>query len=452
MIAAPRRAARGVRDALRTQLWPLPTLAVVVSVALGLILPQLDARVDTSLSGWVDSVIFGGDAGAASTVLDAVSSSLITVTSLTFSLTVVTLQLASSQFSPRLLRTFTQDLFVQGTLALFLGTFAYSLTVLRAVRSGTDGGAAFVPRIAVSTSYALAVLSVIGLVLFLAHLARQIRVETMLHQVHADASDTLRSVLPPRGGGRPLVSPPSGTGQPLLATTSGFLLGVDTDRLLRASQDADAVIAVSALPGDFVVAGTPVGAVHADPALDERDLASLQAAVGAAMRTGTERTAAEDVAFGLRQLTDVANKALSPGINDPTTAVHALGHLSALLCELAGSDLGSVEIRGDDGGHLVLNRPDLDHLLETSLTQIRLYGSNDPQVVGRLYRLLTELSWHVSAPDTWLIGRERDRLDHTAAESGFDAVTRGHLAALSRAVTAVRPAPPSSPSIADLES
>ncbi len=145
------------------------------------------------LTGWADTVLFGGDAGSASTVLDAVASSLITVTSLTFSLTVVTLQLASSQFSPRLLRTFTQDLFVQSTLALFLATFAYSLTVLRSVRSGDDGQEPFVPRISVTTSYVLAMVSVIALVLFLAHLARQIRVETMLHQVRRDASGTLRS-------------------------------------------------------------------------------------------------------------------------------------------------------------------------------------------------------------------------------------------------------------------
>lgn len=123
-----------VRDSLRAQLWPLPTVGVVVAVVAGIVLPRLDAHVDGGLPGWLNDLLFGGDPDAARTVLDAVASSLITVTSLTFSLTVVTLQLASSQFSPRLLRTFTRDLFVQATLALFLATFAYSLTVLRAVR------------------------------------------------------------------------------------------------------------------------------------------------------------------------------------------------------------------------------------------------------------------------------------------------------------------------------
>ncbi|MEO7069904.1 MAG: DUF2254 domain-containing protein [Nostocoides sp.] len=434
MISGPVAAAHTLRDGLRAQLWPLPTLAVVTAVVLGLALPGADAAVDSRMSGWLDALLFGGDAGAASTVLDAVASSLITVTALTFSLTVVTLQLASSQFSPRLLRTFTQDLFVQATLALFLATFAYSLTVLRSVRSGGDGEAAFVPRIAVTSSYVLAVLSVIGLVLFLAHLTRQIRVETMLHLVRQDASGTVRAVLSPRGeGGR--VSPPDGPGQPVLSTSSGFLLSVDGDDLLDASRNAGAVLVITAWPGDFLVEGTPIGSAYAHHGqLGPRELGALGATVGRAVRTGSERTGAQDVGFGLRQLTDVANKALSPGINDPTTAVHALGHISALLCQLAGCELGPVQLTDDAGARVVLHRPDLAYLLEMSLTQIRHYGAGDPIVVARLYQLLDDLTWHVAARDRSLLDRERRRLDASSASSDFDDVTRSRLASLSQSV------------------
>ena len=134
-----RRALQTVQDGVRTQLWPLPILGVALAVAAGILVPLLDVRIDQQLPGVLDTLVFNGDPGAARTVLDAVASSLITVTSLTFSLTVVTLQLASSQFSPRLLRTFTQDLFVQVTLAIFLATFTFSLTVLRSVRSALGG-------------------------------------------------------------------------------------------------------------------------------------------------------------------------------------------------------------------------------------------------------------------------------------------------------------------------
>lgn len=109
------------RDTFKTQLWPAPVIAVVAALLFGVGLPQLDATIDGDLSGRVNDWLFGGDADAARSLLGAIASSLITVTALTFSLTVVTLQLASSQFSPRLLRTFTSDQFVQATLALFSG-------------------------------------------------------------------------------------------------------------------------------------------------------------------------------------------------------------------------------------------------------------------------------------------------------------------------------------------
>jgi len=139
-----------VREALRTQLWPVPTLGVLLALALGVGLPRLDARVDDHLAGGVSFYLFGGGSEAARMVLSVIASSLITVTSLTFSLTVVTLQLASSQFSPRLLRTFSRDRVVHFTLALFLATFTYALTVLRTVRTSTAEQSVVVPQMAVT--------------------------------------------------------------------------------------------------------------------------------------------------------------------------------------------------------------------------------------------------------------------------------------------------------------
>jgi len=183
-----------LRDALQTRLWPVPTVGVLIAVALGVLMPSVDTRVDDSLPPRLSAYLFGGGADAARTVLSAIGGSLITVTSLTFSLTVVTLQLASSQFSPRLLRTFSRDPFVHRTLALFLGTFAYSLVVLRTVRSTASGRPEFVPKISITVAVVLTLVSVFALVLFLDHLATQIRVETML-------DDTFTLTPPTRSGG-----------------------------------------------------------------------------------------------------------------------------------------------------------------------------------------------------------------------------------------------------------
>lgn len=124
-----------VRDSLHDQLWPVPLAAVVVAILLGQFLPVVDRRLDDDLPAWLTGVLFSGGPEAARSLLETIASSMVTVTSLTFSLTVVTLQLASGQFSPRLLRTFTRDRFVHNTLALFLATFVFALTVLRAFAS-----------------------------------------------------------------------------------------------------------------------------------------------------------------------------------------------------------------------------------------------------------------------------------------------------------------------------
>ncbi|MET3808343.1 putative membrane protein [Nakamurella sp. UYEF19] len=421
------------RDRVRSQLWPLPVAAVIIAAVVGVLLPHLDATVDASVPSWLGGILFGGDADAARSVLGAVSSSLITVTSLTFSLTVVTLQLASSQFSPRLLRTFTSDIFVQATLGLFLATFTFSLTVLRSVRNGSDGQIAFVPRISVTTSFVLAVGSVIGLVVFLAHLARQIRVETMLRDVHRDATATVDAVLDflNRRELRSDIPAIPDRAEPVLADTSGFVTGLDHDAILSAAVDADAVVIIQTHPGSSVVQGTPLGrAWSPDGVLGASAWDRLQERVAHCVSLGYERTAAQDVGYGLRQLTDVANKALSPGINDPTTAVHALAHISALLCELGDRDLGPVVLRDPEGKvRAVLQQPDLAELVDSALTQPRRYGAGDPAVMSRLFDLLGELAWRFPTSQHPVVSSQLSRLRATVDAQNFDTVQMHQLEA-----------------------
>lgn len=414
-----------LRDTARTQLWPLPVAGTVLAVLAAVLLPHLDAAVDGHLPAWLDALLFGGDADAARTLLNAISTSLVTVTSLTFSLTVVTLQLASSQFSPRLLRTFTSDAFVQTTLAVFLAAFTYALTLLRTVRS-PDSGAAFVPRISVTLAFVLAVASVLALVLFLAHLARQIRVETMLRDVHDDATATVAAATSDRSDAQPLpeLPTPPATAAHLTAPRSGFITSIDEAGVLSAALKADAFLIIDHFPGSNIVEGVPIGlAWSAAGPLSTETLEGLQCAIGAAIGVGYERTAAQDVGYGLRQLTDVANKALSPGINDPTTAIHALGHISAILCQLAARDLRPILLRDDDGPvRAILSRPSFATLLDDAVTQPRRYGASDPQVIGRLYGLLEELAWHVH--DHGPILAQLRRLNNTVARSDFDDTER----------------------------
>ncbi len=426
------------RDVFRAQLWPIPTLAVVTALLLGLGLPELDGVVDVHLSDRASDWLFGGDADAARTLLDAIASSLITVTALTFSLTVVTLQLASSQFSPRLLRTFTRDLFVQVTLALFLGTFTYALTVLRAVRSAGDGSQAeFVPQIAVTTAFVLAVTSVLGLVLFLAHLTEQIRVETMLRNVHRDASNTMHTVLAERSesdhGQVRVQPPPPPDTRRLLVKESGFLTRIDQGGLLEVALEEHAILSIDVYPGSFLVVGTPMGAAwpSGGEPFDEDAAERIAARIAGCIHSGFERTSAQDVGYGLRQLTDVVNKALSPGINDPTTAIHALGHISAFLCALTDRDLGATLLCDqDDRVRVVAQRPDFAAYLDLGISQPRRYGATDPQVLARIFQVLLDLSHNAKPDQRSAVLDQLERLRATAAAQSFDSAERTGLEVL----------------------
>lgn len=268
-----------LRDAFRTKLWPIPGLGVLAALVLGLALPRVDAVLNDRGMG----LLFGGGADSASTVLDAVASSLITVTSLTFSLTVVTLQLASSQFSPRLLRTFT-----------------FALTVLRTVRTETGGEPAFVPRLSVTVAYGLAIASVLMLVFFLAHLTQTIRVESMLKSVHQRSSEVVRRIsdddrLTPEAA-RDLV--PDGATL-LLATSSGFQVDIDESDLAKAAIEHEAVVFIERNPGDSIGEDTPIGWVWSATSvpMDADRCDELMAAVCASITTGFERTSTSDLAL-----------------------------------------------------------------------------------------------------------------------------------------------------------
>jgi len=424
-------------DAWRSRLWPVPALGVVAAVFAGIAIPELDGVVDQHMPQTLAGYLFGGGADAAREVLGAVATSLITVTSLTFSLTLITLQLASSQYTPRLLRTFAADRFVQRTLALFLATFVYALTVLRTVRNDSDGEAEFVPRIAVTVAYLLAMASVLALVLFLGHLVRQIRIETMLEHVSADIQDTARRLLDPLDDhpdddddGAP--APPAGA--PIItARSSGFLVEVDEQALLAAAVDNDVVIWVDRPVGSGILAGVPVAfcwsAKVPRGSLDEKTLTSVRERVAGALTTGNERTATQDIGYGLRQLTDVVVRALSPGINDPTTAVHGLNSCSATLCELAGYRLGRQVLRDEDGvPRVILARPDLADLLDMVCSQPQLYGASDPAVLARLLSMLRELAWVVVRPEhRQAIAERLRRLERATAEQECDPAERRRL-------------------------
>ena len=370
---------RRVAEALRTGFWAVPTVCVLLAVLLALGLVEVDRALDQGLGRFT----FGAGPDGAREVLSAITTSMITFTGLVFSITIVVLQLTSSQFSPRVLRTFLRDRQTQLSLGAFVATFVYAVMVLRTVDS--SDGARFVPAVATTVGVVLLLVSVGVFVGYIHHIATAIQVSSLIRAV----GDETRAAIDRR---MPLDQPPprpaairDAASRQLDSPSLGIVTLVDEPALVSAAQRAGVVLVLRAGLGHFVPEGAPLFDVHGDGPLDDR-------AVTRCVQLRKDRTMEHDVAFGLRQLVDVAERALSPGINDPTTAVQALDELHDLLRRLATRALpDGIHRDDDDRVRLVTPAPKFRDLLELALEEIEQYGKDSRQVQERIDELLTDV-------------------------------------------------------------
>lgn len=415
-----------IREAFDTRLWPIPLLTIIAAVILGIFLPMLDAGVDEQLPDPVVAVLFNGGPDSARAVLSTIAGSIITATSLTFSLTVVALQLASSQASPRLLRLFSSDRTVHATLATFLGTFTFSLMVLRSVQNSTDETAAAVPSISITLCLLLTLTSIIMLILFLAHLAKQLRVETMMRNVHRETKRTIELVRTTTEDG-PTEVPADIRPKDFYtveATHSGFLHSTARNQIVAMATEFDLVVEEEHSVGSSVIAGVPIVSwwPRSGALAEDFDRESFDRVVRSAYSTGYERTSSQDIGYGLRQLVDITIRALSSSINDPTTAVHALSHISAVLGLIASLPTQPAALLDDNGNVRLIVRPHrFDALLNLAIDQPRRYGSSDPDVVARLFLMLREVALNTDkARHHESIRSQLERLQASVAAADFD--------------------------------
>ena len=380
----PRLILREVRETVRESLWFWPTVAIALGLAGGLSLPGVSA----DPAGRAAFVLFPGDTDAARNVLATILGATLTVTGVTFSVTIAVLQNASQQFSPRLLRSFIRDASTQAAMGTMLATFAFTLAAILRLGQGDDS-----PAVAVTTVLGLTLVAIAALVHFIHHMSEEVRVEVLMLGV---MKETLRVIanLEPGDGEH---ADPSGMGAPpeavpVNATRSGYLQAIDRDTLTREATERGTVIQMRLAVGQHVVERSPLAWVwHPDGGT--ADEAALTDMLNAAVDIGFERSMEQDPAFGLRQLVDMGVKAISPAINDPRTTVEAVANLTVLLAALARSRLGP-ELRRDDEGAIRVAVPgrSFEGYLDLACGQIRRYGASEPAVTGALLGMLEEVA------------------------------------------------------------
>ena len=364
---------------VRGSLWVLPTLSVLAALAAGAVLSSVSIGPRSPLA-------FQGTPDDARTLLFGITGTMVTVIALLLGLAVVALQLSSTQFSPRLLRNFLRDRPNQVVLSAFVATFAYSAAGLYTV--GVSGGnrtAAF-PRLAVSGAIVLLFVSLGLLVFFADHLVHSIQVDAIMETVQRSTLAVIRDGLLTGGQESPAVP---AWAVAVMSRRSGYVQAAHPGTLLPHAARYGVCLRLRPRVGEHVVAGTTLAwiwrASAGDPAPDPQAFARV---LDAGVRIGFERTLEQDAAFGIRQLVDVACKALSPAVNDPYTAVQAVDHLSVIFCTLARRPLGNHVARDGGGAAVIVPGRRFGEYLAVMCGLIRRYGAPEPTVAHALLRLL----------------------------------------------------------------
>ena len=356
----------------------LPGVIAAGFVAAALLIVRLDELGGANGVG----IGFEGNAQGARTILSTIAGSLITVAGLAFSITVVSLQLVSQQFSPRAIRTFLGDRITQVTAGVLVGTFAYCLLVLRSVRAGHG----FIPSLSITLAIALGVVAMGFLLVFIHHMSSSIQVSTITGRV---AKATLACVgeLYPEFFGGPEAEDPDEVlrawneeAEPhrVYPTRPGYVRTVDLDMLREELDDRPLRAHVPVAPGDFVTEAQPIVELWVERPDDEREEVARAAVVLA-----DERDVEQDAGYGVRQLADIAMRAISPSVNDPTTARTCLGYLRAILERLAGRAFPASVRRLEDDVVLVVRVTSFAEYVDSAFLEVGRYAA-DARVAAEL--------------------------------------------------------------------
>ena len=399
---------------IRSSYWFVPSLMSLIAVALALALIAADRRLPAEAARLFGPFAAHGPEGARA-LLTTIASSMIGVAGVTFSILIAAVAFAAGQFGPRILTTFMRDRANQLSLGTFIATFVYGLTTLAAVQGAGNGDAAFVPRLATAGGLAFGVASLGMLIHFLHHAPRSIHVSQVVAELGLELRERLEQRFPERIGkaaerGPDAAAVPdrlSEDARPVRATGEGYVAALSEQALLDCAREHDLIIRLIRRPGDFVSRGHALAYVwpgaRVDPgdgaAEEERERAAhIVRAVRDAFATARTRTPEQDVGLLVDQLVEIAARALSPGINDPFSAMAALDWLSAGLSHVARAAPPSPWRADAEGKLRVIARPStFEDLADSVFGRLRPYFEGDRNAALHMMAVLSDLM--MAAPE-----------------------------------------------------
>ncbi|MDP5338814.1 MAG: DUF2254 domain-containing protein [Nodularia sp. (in: cyanobacteria)] len=404
-------------DALHTSYWFLPGIMALSAVILAFTMLSLDRTIGFDDWDW----IYAGGPDGAREVLSAIAGSMVSVAATAFSITIVALQLASANFGPRLLRNFMRDTGNQIVLGTFIATFIYSLLVLRTIY-GEDYNL-FIPHLSVTVSIVLAILSIAVLIYFIHHASTIIQASHVIKSVSEDLDKAIDRLFPEKIGVNPLVDqlhlgeiPPDFQLQayPIKADRHGYLQAINHEKLMDIARKYNLLIHVKSRPGNFVIKDSELVMVWPSERVNRKLSHRLQKT----FILGKERTEQQDVEFPLQQLVEIALRAISPGINDPFTAIRCIDRLSAGLCHLVQRQFPS-PYRYDDHNQLrvIAKSVTFEGIVDQAFNQIRQNSRTDAAVTIHLLKAIAVVATCTHNPQyQQILKRHADMIERGSHE------------------------------------
>lgn len=367
---------------IRGGLWFVPALLVAGASALAVALVEASALLDLGLQERMPR-LFGVGAEGSRSLLSAIATSMLTVAGTVFSITLAVLSLAASQYSPRVLRTFMADRPTQVVLGTFVAVFAYCLVVLRTIRGGDEP---FVPSLAVLGAIVLAFVAIALLVFFIHHLATSIEISSILRRIAQGTHQSVEALFPEELGeeaDEALRDADAGgiaAWTPVTSAETGYIVSLDSASLLGLAREKGRVVRMDLAVGEFAVEDLPIASLEGAAPVD----GETRAALNRCYSFDRQRTLEQDAAFGVQQIVDVGLKALSPGINDQSTAVMCVDRLCAILVQLARRRIENRYRRDETALRVIAIGPTFADLLELAFADMRDAAAGKPTVLERM--------------------------------------------------------------------